>query len=110
MHKLCRPKSEREDIIVCDICINVEQRLTQPQIENQSNENGKEFGDVVMVEYVLEESNNVLDKNIMSNVPEETLEEKRRREKALRPIQNEMRNYRIGLWFRDYERYEQIKD
>ncbi|KAG4076767.1 hypothetical protein HA402_009113 [Bradysia odoriphaga] len=37
----------------------------------------------------------------------ENLAEKRAREKAYRPTRDKMRNYLIGLWFRDYERFPQ---
>lgn len=60
--------------------------------------------DVVMIDLTNDEVE-ILDKNVApddDNVSE-TLDEKRSREKAERPIRNEMRDFRISLWFRDYE-------
>lgn len=132
LHKLCRPETERENIIICYTCLNVVQpsqhtndaqvHTNESQIINRhitssadrpgpeqnvlqnSNRSAKVPDDIVIDLTGDDDQINIFDINIHSveSVPE-TLEEKRNREKAERPIRNEMRDFRISLWFRDYK-------
>lgn len=89
------------------------------QIANENSETEKD--DIVMVDLTLdhsdvsEENRNVFEENVIvleesDRVgrcdPPETIQAKREREKAERPIRIEMRDFCISLWFRDYERYK----
>lgn len=145
LHKLCRPKSERENYIICDVCLKVvktsehvddspiqsQHARDSPKHENEPqsinhhvtnltelphqnikqnlSNNAKLEDDVVMIIDLTQEDDevNILEGNIQSECEvSETLEEKRRREKAERPIRNEMRDFRISLWFRDCNRHQ----
>ncbi len=45
---------------------------------------------------------NIAEKDVPPNRIRSEIEEKRARELAEKPIRNEMRDFRISLWFRDY--------
>ncbi|XP_037036595.1 PHD finger protein 7-like [Bradysia coprophila] len=84
---------------VMDQCIVLDDRMDVVEITEQNGTNNS-FENVSLV------SNSVKSYRKKRGV-NENLDEKRAREKAYRPTRDKMRNYLIGLWFRDYERFPQ---
>lgn len=112
LHKLCRPKSQRDKIIICDICYKVHRSHSgEPEIATTSltNENlrknleetemADDEDDVVMIDEIDLTQEDEDEPSSASPVVSETLEDKRKRKEAVRPIRIEMKDFRINLWF-----------
>lgn len=131
LHKLCRPECEWEQDIICDTCNKIlhasqhtsdaqvrpnesqiinhhttstaDQHVPEQNVSQNSNHN-KRLKDDVVIDLTVDDQINIFERNMESDEDvSETLEEKRNREKAERPIRDEMRAFRISLWFRDYK-------
>lgn len=57
-----------------------------------------------IIDLTLDQSD--LELNVEPSVRDELIEEKRNREQAERPFRLSMRDYRISMWFKDYELYK----
>lgn len=93
LHELCRPKSQRDKIIICDICYKVDRSHSgEPEIATNLRKNLEE----TEIDLTQEDED---EPSSASSVVSETLEDKRKRKKAVRPIRIEMKDFRINLWF-----------
>lgn len=83
--------------------------LTNEEVNNErqiTTHHDKICGDLGVIDLTQEKNNVVDERYARSGGDSECLKEKYAREKAERPIRNEMRQYRIYLWFRDWELYK----
>lgn len=137
LHKLCRPENERENEIICEVCMKVVEaslhmnashvdnvRANESQIisssnqsenvQHSSNTNGDTSRmdvDLAVIDLTQEDDEmNVFEANVINDDDDvddddvsETLEEKRRRDKAARPARNELRDFRISFLFTDFK-------